>query len=514
MRTRIAALCAAIFMFGVTFAQAEDVTLRFPDGSFEVTGPLLGFDGQAYRVDTRFGVLTIDADTVVCSGDCPDAAHVPIVRLAGASALADVLMPALVESFAINLGITTETRQIGTTVATTLIAPDIGPIARFEITSSSTSEAFAGLGASQVDIVLADRPATREETQRIKSIGLGTVTDALRRRLIARRGMRVVVPPQQSAQGITVAELTRVLAGQDTDWSALSAPSGPLSVHLLEDEADQVDARLREIAQIDGQVLGLGPAVSHPDVAALVAALAEDAGALTVTHETLFSARALPVSHGCKVGSASGATAARDGSDPLVVNLWTYTAAPRLPDIARAFLVYATGPLAQPTIDRAGFLDKRPAPITLAQQGDRLARAIGAAQGGAGYDALAAAIDQLGGHIRLSTAFRFRPGTATLDPIAQSSVQSLAAFLDAGRYDGKELLFAGFSDGEGDPDANRSLSEKRAKAVRDAVQDLMATNPDRAELRFVGFGEVMPLACDDTPWGRHVNRRVEVWATP
>jgi phosphate transport system substrate-binding protein len=25
------------------------------------------------------------------------------------------------------------------------------------------------------------------------------------------------------------------------------------------------------------------------------------------------------------------------------------------------------------------------------------------------------------------------------------------------------------------------------------------------------FGEAMPMACDDTAWGRQVNRRVEVW---
>ena len=25
------------------------------------------------------------------------------------------------------------------------------------------------------------------------------------------------------------------------------------------------------------------------------------------------------------------------------------------------------------------------------------------------------------------------------------------------------------------------------------------------------YGEAMPMACDDTEWGRQVNRRVEVW---
>jgi phosphate transport system substrate-binding protein len=28
------------------------------------------------------------------------------------------------------------------------------------------------------------------------------------------------------------------------------------------------------------------------------------------------------------------------------------------------------------------------------------------------------------------------------------------------------------------------------------------------------FGEALPMACDETPAGRRLNRRVEVWITP
>jgi phosphate transport system substrate-binding protein len=34
---------------------------------------------------------------------------------------------------------------------------------------------------------------------------------------------------------------------------------------------------------------------------------------------------------------------------------------------------------------------------------------------------------------------------------------------------------------------------------------------DRVSLEVLGFGEAMPLACDDSALGRHANRRVEVW---
>jgi phosphate transport system substrate-binding protein len=30
-------------------------------------------------------------------------------------------------------------------------------------------------------------------------------------------------------------------------------------------------------------------------------------------------------------------------------------------------------------------------------------------------------------------------------------------------------------------------------------------------LRAEAYGEALPMACDDSDWGRRVNRRVEVW---
>jgi len=35
--------------------------------------------------------------------------------------------------------------------------------------------------------------------------------------------------------------------------------------------------------------------------------------------------------------------------------------------------------------------------------------------------------------------------------------------------------------------------------------------PSRLAVRAVGFGELSPIACDDSDWGRRLNRRVEVW---
>jgi phosphate transport system substrate-binding protein len=74
------------------------------------------------------------------------------------------------------------------------------------------------------------------------------------------------------------------------------------------------------------------------------------------------------------------------------------------------------------------------------------------------------------------------------------------------------LVFVGFSDGDGPAGTNRDIALRRAETVQRAVTRAAETaNLERIGLELDAFGEAMPMACDDTAWGRQVNRRVEVW---
>ena len=93
-----------------------------------------------------------------------------------------------------------------------------------------------------------------------------------------------------------------------------------------------------------------------------------------------------------------------------------------------------------------------------------------------------------------------------------SNIQRLADAISNGAFDGQQILFVGFSDADGPRDGNLRLSERSARAVLRAVAARVADSP--VEFEVAAFGELMPMACDDTPWGRQVNRRVEVWVKP
>jgi phosphate transport system substrate-binding protein len=115
---------------------------------------------------------------------------------------------------------------------------------------------------------------------------------------------------------------------------------------------------------------------------------------------------------------------------------------------------------------------------------------------------------------RLSLTFRFEGGSASLDATSRDNLVDLAQLIALGMFRGERLLLAGFSDGSGAAEANRALSVERAARV---AQELAAIAPDlpAESLPAVeGFGEALPMACDETAAGRQLNRRVELWLVP
>jgi outer membrane protein OmpA-like peptidoglycan-associated protein len=75
-----------------------------------------------------------------------------------------------------------------------------------------------------------------------------------------------------------------------------------------------------------------------------------------------------------------------------------------------------------------------------------------------------------------------------------------------------DVVVEGHSDSTGQEATNLELSQRRADAVR---QYLVANRTLPAEkIKAVGFGSVKPLASNQTPEGRAVNRRIDLVITP
>jgi len=141
-----------------------------------------------------------------------------------------------------------------------------------------------------------------------------------------------------------------------------------------------------------------------------------------------------------------------------------------------------------------------------------LANAISAAGDEIKLDELQRLTNAMDGTARLTLSFRFEPGGTRLDAQSRSNIELLGAQLEIGQFDGRVLSFVGFTDGEGAAASNLRLARRRAETVRGAVlRAAPAADRDRLDIQVKAFGEAMPMACDDSEWGKGVNRRVEVW---
>jgi peptidoglycan-associated lipoprotein len=83
------------------------------------------------------------------------------------------------------------------------------------------------------------------------------------------------------------------------------------------------------------------------------------------------------------------------------------------------------------------------------------------------------------------------------------TLQSVAQFLQGSQ---NTIIIAGFTDERGTPEYNRSLGERRAEAVRDA---LIQKGADGNKLQTVSFGAEMPVDPDSNEGAWAKNRRAE-----
>ena len=99
----------------------------------------------------------------------------------------------------------------------------------------------------------------------------------------------------------------------------------------------------------------------------------------------------------------------------------------------------------------------------------------------------------------------FATGKADIRSGAQRSIDKLAAFLTA--QPNRNVVIEGYTDSVGSDKYNLDLSERRAESAKN---ELVARGIGGERITTRGFGKRDPVASNDTPEGRQLNRRVEV----
>lgn len=98
----------------------------------------------------------------------------------------------------------------------------------------------------------------------------------------------------------------------------------------------------------------------------------------------------------------------------------------------------------------------------------------------------------------------FDTNSANLRPGSNTEIQRAADFM--GSYQDAKLVIEGHTDNTGSAAYNRSLSQRRADAVRTVLINDFGVDPERVSA--IGYGEDRPIADNNTSAGRQANRRV------
>lgn len=487
-----AAVFAALTM--ISNAQAQDVTLTALSGGISVSGLLQGYDGEFYRIETSYGLLTVDGLGVICDGPaCPDlTAPKGIVRFVGAPDAGFALLPGLVAAFAASRGLIFRSGTKGDATST-ITDPETGkPVAEFSFSPATPDMARIALVAGRAEMIVA-----------------AAVEPDFGHRALALDALLPIVAPDNPTPRISTADLASALTGAITNWRLVGGPDMPIVLHGLAPETDLQRALLARLGS------EMAVAVLHTDMASLAQAVAQDPWALAVTGRAMQGpARALLLTDSCGFSLLPSPLAVKADDYPLSLPIFLLTPRRRLPLFARDFLEFLATPAAQESIRAAGFIDRAVQRQAMTADGLRLINAIQGAGDEVSLSDLKRLVAGMAGADRLSLTFRFEDGSSTLDAHSMANISDLAKLLETGAFRGEDLVFAGFSDGSGSAKDNLELSQRRAASVAAALR-IAAPQLDEDVIPTVAaYGETMPMACDSTAPGRQLNRRVELWIKP
>jgi OmpA-OmpF porin, OOP family len=105
-------------------------------------------------------------------------------------------------------------------------------------------------------------------------------------------------------------------------------------------------------------------------------------------------------------------------------------------------------------------------------------------------------------------AIYFRTGSARLDPASKPVLDEVVGVVT--KCPKLKVEVSGHTDAIGSDQDNLKLSERRAGAVADFIR---AAGIPAAQISSVGYGATKPVAANDTPEHRALNRRIEFSAT-
>lgn len=410
-----------------------------------------------------------------------------LFEIHGSNTIGAALAPALIEEWLSQHGFSDINRKatdVENENQITALSPE-GREVRIFIAAHGSGTGFAKIEAGQADIAAASRPAKDSEN------ALFPVTDVTSHEselVLAIDGIAVIIHPDLPVNALTVEQVGQLFSGEIDNWSVLGGPNLPVSVHARDNNSGTFDTFNTLVLKRGFALTKSARRYESNDV--LSKRVSSQRGAIGFTSlASIGDAKALAIVDGdsAPMKPMNASIAVEDY--PLARRLYLYQVNNTNP-FALDFLAFARGKLGQDIVQRTGFVSQNLQSLPMQVAGSLPA----------GYTFISEHSE------RVTTNFRFQPGTKQLDNKAMDDLARLAEFMSRPENEGRKLILVGFSDQQRDEFKARLLSEARVIQVKRALAE---NGVESSAL--TGYGQINPVATNVDPKYALRNQRVEVW---
>jgi len=363
-----------------------------------------------------------------------------------------------------------------------------------QVEARGSGTAFDSLAKAECDIGMSSRKIKPSEQAMLTA--LGDMTSPACEHVLALDGIAIVVNKGNAVPSLSRKQIQAIFSGQTTDWSQVGGRPGHIDLFARDDRSGTYDTFKSLVLESASLAPDTKRFEDSNDLSDAVAADPNGIGFVGLPF--VRSARAIPVSDQNTAPLLPSAFTVAREDYVFSRRLFLYTPANPPNPLTLRFIRFATSDAGQEIVAREGFVNQivkkeepKPAsPAAPTPAGDLPPE----------YVRLTTNAD------RLSVDFRFRTGSSQLDNKALDDLDRVTTYLASPTVRGKEVMLIGFADNKGNPKANETLSNERAKIV-----DRQFNSRGVLAAVCTGFGSAVPVASNETDEGREKNRRVEVW---
>jgi phosphate transport system substrate-binding protein len=517
----VALAVLALLKSSITAAEAAEVTLQIKGGDFQVSGELKSFDNTKYVLEVpSLGPVSLDATRVECvGGGCPKGPFQAVSSLGtttwvGGAGIGIEFMPHLIQTYADSIGaiVTPITNADPRALEFKLSNKSGREVGQINVQQHGSAPAFAALLKNEVDAVFTGRPVTDEEVQQFLNGGLPDLRSPGSEHVWGLDSIVVLVSRENPAVSLSLDSIAQIFAGQITDWSQVGLPPGTINVYAPTEETgawQQFESMVLKPRHLT-LTAHAKRSVHATDWSDFVA---EDPQGISInTSAYTRDVKALNIESACGLITRPSVFAAKTEEYPLTHRMYVYTPGQSRNPLTRTLVAHALSRAVQPMLKEANFVNQEPELLDFGAQTSRIAYALNAPTEDFNLAMMRNLINDLKAASRLSITFRFQSSSFALDNKALADVSRLRDLLATLEYMGKTIMLIGFADSVGRFDANVKLAERRAQTVRRALAPAgRAVTTLASQVVTKAYGELAPVACNDSPKGQQLNRRVEVW---